>query len=193
MKITIFHLTVWVSLCTAALVGYGFWYAAVANESTTVAGLQNQIDTKTETASRIASARTALAEIAGDESVVQSYFVPDTAVVPFIDDLQVRARAQNATMKVLSVSVGTDVAEPTLILSLTITGTFDAVMRTVGAVEYAPYDLSLSKLSLGKSDKNIWSASTELIVGSVPASTATSTKAVGQTVTFSSFSHYGYF
>lgn len=175
MKSSLIHMTIWISICIAALAGQGFWYSVIASKSTTVADLQNQIDTKKETAGRVASARTALAEIAGDESSVQSYFVPETGVVSFIDNLESRARAQTATMKVLSVSVGDLSKQPTLVLSITVSGTFDSVMRTIGAIEYAPYDLSISKVSLGKGEKNEWSANLELIVGSVPASTATST------------------
>jgi len=175
MKSSLLHLVVWLIIAAAALAGYGLWYASVAEKSVAVADLQSQIDAKTETASRITAARTALAEIATDESIVQSYFVQETGVVSFINDLETRARAQTAAMKVLSVSTGGTKKQSTLVLSLTIDGTFDAVMRTVGAIEYAPYNLSVSKFSLGKTEKDVWHASMEIIVGSVPVSTATST------------------
>ncbi len=174
MKSTFFQMIFWVSICIVALVGQGFWYATVANESAVVAGLQNQIDTEAEASSRIASARTALVEIADDEATVQSYFVPETGVVSFIDDLETRARAQKVGMKVLSVSVSDSKKQPpTLVLAGTISGTFDAVMRTIGAIEYAPYDLSISKLSLSEDGKNTWHADIELLVGSVRARSAT--------------------
>ncbi len=185
MKSPFLHLIIWLSVCAATFVGYGFWYAAVAHKSMAVADLQNQINMKTETSIRVAAARTALAEIAGDESVVQSYFVPETGVVSFIDDLQARARAQTAVMKVLSVSTGGTAKQSnlTLLLAISINGTFDAVMRTVGAVEYAPYDLSISGLSLGEDGKNTWHADLGLVVGSVPTmAEATSTQAVPQKV-----------
>ncbi len=169
MKSTLLHLIIWLSVCIGAFVAYEFLYAALANKSIAVANLQNQIDMKTEASKRITAARTALAEIAGDESVVQSYFVPETGVVSFIDDLEARARAQTATMKVLSVSIGGVATAPTLVLSLIVDGTFDAVMRTIGAIEYAPYDLSISRLSLEKTEENVWHAELGLIVGSVPA------------------------
>ncbi|HEY4500776.1 MAG TPA: hypothetical protein VJI70_00700 [Candidatus Paceibacterota bacterium] len=175
MKSISFHIVAWVSICVAALVGQGFWYATIARKSATVADLQSQIDTKAETASRIASARTALVEIADDESVVQGYFVPETGVVSFIDDLEARARGQKAGIKVLSVSIGDAKRKATLVFSLTITGTFDAVMRTIGVIEYAPYGLSISKLSVGKDEKSIWHANLELLVGSILASPTTKT------------------
>lgn len=175
MRSTSIHAIVALSLCVAALVGHGFWYIVVTNKSAEVTGLQNQIDAKAESVARTASARTALSEISGDESVVQSYFVQETGVVSFIDNLETRARAQTATVKVLSVSVDNAGKQSTLAFSLTINGTFDAVMRTIGAIEYAPYNLSISKLSLRKDEKKEWHSDLELIVSSVPANTTTNT------------------
>lgn len=183
MKSSLFHLIIWVSLCAATILGQGFWYSAISKKSAEVADLQNQIDTRTETTRRIALAHTALVEIASDESSVENYFVPETGIVSFINDLESRARGQTAAMKVLSVSVGASVKQPTLIFTIAIDGTFDAVMRTVGVIEYAPYSISISKFSLAKAEKKTWSANLELIVGSVSAaSTATSTKETAQKV-----------
>lgn len=177
MRSSLIHMSVWISILVAAVAGHGFWYAAIVNKSAEVFELQNQIDTKTETAGRIAAARTALAEIAGDESAVQNYFVPETEVVSFIGDLETRARAQSASIKVLSVSVdNSSLKQPSLVLSLSLSGTFDSVMRTIGAIEYAPYDLTVSRLSLIKEEKKIWNANLELVVGSVPASSSESTR-----------------
>jgi hypothetical protein len=193
MKSPFLHLIIWILIVVGALAAQGVWYSEVSHKSAEVAQLQNQIDTKTETASRIASARITLSEIAGDEAIVQGYFVPETGVVPFIDDLETRARAQNATMKVLSVSVGGTSKQPTLGLSIALDGSFDAVMRTVGAIEYAPYDLVITKLSTGKTEKNIWHATLELVVGSVPAATASSTKpTLPKTTHGGSFIHYAH-
>lgn len=175
MKSPLLHLIVWLIIATLTFAGYGLWYAAVAKRSVAVADVQSKIDTKTDTASRINAARAVLSEIENDEFTVQSYFVPETGVVSFISDLEARARAQTAVMKVLSVSTGSVKKQPTLTLSLAIDGTFDAVMRTVGAVEYAPYNLSVSEFSLGKTGKDVWHASLGITVGLVPASTATTT------------------
>src|SRR5580700_5007099 len=106
MKSPFLHLMVWLIICVAALAGYGFWYATVTNESATVASLQTQIEENTQASVQVAASRSALAEISGDESLVQSYFVPETDIVPFIDNLEGIATAQSADMKVLSVSTG---------------------------------------------------------------------------------------
>jgi hypothetical protein len=190
MKSPSLHLIVWLSIAVATVIGYGFWYHTVTSKSTAVAELQNQINVKAQTSVRVAAARAALAEISGDEALVQSYFVPETGVVSFIDDLESRAHAQTAAMKVLSVSTGGVAKQATSVLLLTVSidGTFDAVMRTIGAVEYAPYDLSVSRLSITKDAKNAWHANIELIIGSVPKTdAATSTPAAPATVTTPSF------
>lgn len=170
MKSIFTHLIFSLVICTATLVGYGFWYAAVAEKSAAVTALQGQIDAKSEAVSRIATTRAALTEIAGDETAVQSYFVPETSVVAFIDGLERRARSLGATLDVLSVSMGGVPVRPTLVFSIVIKGTFDVVMRAVGTIEYAPYAISISDLSIGQDDKKNWSANLKLLVASVPFS-----------------------
>jgi len=152
---------------------YGVWYSAVSHKSQQVADLQSQIDDANKNVNRIASARAALAEIANDEANVQSYFVPETGVVTFINTLEALGPVERSTVSVLSVSTAGTPTQPLLLLSLSITGTFDAVMRTIGAVEYAPYDLSISKLSVTQNDKGSWQANISLTVGSAPTATTT--------------------
>lgn len=178
MKSILSHTVLAACACIVAILCYGFWYTAVGEKSVAVADLESQILTKTETTNRIASARASLAQIAGDEASIQSYFVPETGVVAFIDALQAKGKALGATVDVLSVSA-TDssvTATPSLTFSLSIDGTFDAVMRTVGAIEYAPYDLTLSGLSITQVTKGNWHAGMNLRVGSASATqSATST------------------
>ncbi len=158
------------ALATAALAGYWYWYGTVSAESVTVANLAQQVDARTSTAARIASAQTALAQIAGDEAAVRAYFVPEANIVSFIDDLQARGSALGATVAVQSVSASGSAARPSLSLAVTVTGTFDAVMRTVGVFEYAPYDLSITGLAVTEDAKNAWHADVKLVVGSAAAS-----------------------
>ncbi len=182
MRSPLFHLSVWILICATTLIGYGFWYATVANKSVTVANLQNQINTKANTSMHVAAARAALVEIAGDESLVQGYFVSEMEVVSFIDNLEALARTQTAVLKVLSVSTGGTAAQSNLVLlfSISVDGSFDAVMRTIGAIEYAPYDISVSELSMEKYGKDAWHADLKLIIGSMSTSEATGTPAMPQ-------------
>lgn len=173
MKSHFSHLIIAFITFIVVLIGYGFWYAVIATKSATVADLQDQITAKKETVSRIASARVAIAEIAGDKSVLQRYFVPGDGVVAFINGLEAQGHSLGTTVSVASVSTGFNGTQPILMLSLTIKGAFDAVMRTVGAIEYMPYDISISGLSLTQDDKNSWNASLSLHVGSVKTATST--------------------
>lgn len=170
------------SLIVLALVvvGYGAWYAFVGAKSARAVEVQNQIDVKTQTALRISSARAALAEIADSEATVNSYFVPESGVVDFIDSLEKKGGVLGSSVNVLSVSAGTNKAHPTLVVTLTVKGTFDAVMRTVGAVEFSPYDLTVSALALSQNEKGVWNANMTLTLGSTPGTLpGTSTTSAG--------------
>jgi len=106
MKSPLAHAALSLFMSAAILAGYAAWYGAVSNKSLEVANLQSQITAASETMSRIASARAALAEIADDEMRVRSYFVPEAGVVAFINDLEARSLAQGSAIDVASVSTG---------------------------------------------------------------------------------------
>lgn len=168
MKSPFFHVIAAIILCIITIVGYGMWYAAIAAKSAAAAALQSTIDTKTETMNRIATTRATLADIANDETVVQNYFVPEAGVVAFINSLEAHGKTLGTAVNVLSVSTAGTKIQPALSLSLVIGGSFNAVMRTVGAIEYAPYDLSISALSVTQDENKNWRANLKLLVGSVP-------------------------
>jgi len=173
MKSPFSHLITISALCVIAFIGYGVLYAALSSKSASVAALENSIATKTETVKRIAATRATLAGIATDETVIQNYFVPETGVVTFIDALESHGREQSAVVNVLSVSKSGTTEQPTLALSTTIKGTFDAVMRTTGAIEFMPYNLLVTSLTVSQDAKDVWHADVKLLVGSVPAVTLT--------------------
>ena len=169
MKSPFFHLVAAIAVCVVAFIGYGVWYAAISAKSTAVADLQNSIDTKTETVKRIAATRATLAGVTNDEAAVQGYFVPEANVVAFIDSLQARGKSLGTAVSVLSVSTSGTTAQPSLTLVLTVSGAFDAVMRTVGSIEFAPYALTISTLGVTQDGKNSWHADLKIVVGSMPA------------------------
>lgn len=175
MRSPLIHFLAVLAVAVVIVAGYTMGYLAISKKSNEVASLQEQIAVAGENMKRIASARAALAEIAGDEANVRSYFVSESSVVAFIDDLEARGEGQKATVSVISVSKSGTPARPTLVFALAITGTFDAIMRTIGAIEYAPYDISLTRVSANKAEKEGWHAELSLSVGSVPIKTATST------------------
>lgn len=171
MRSSLTHFLVALAVFIATVCLYATWYAAVSGKSYAVADLQSRIATAGENAGRMALARAALSEIAGDETNMQNYFVSESSAVSFINELEALGLAQKATVTVLSVSKGT--VRLSLQLTLSIKGSFDAVMRTVGAIEYVPYAVSIMTLSVGQDAKNSWHADLTLVADS--ASIATST------------------
>lgn len=152
---------------------FGVWYATVSNMSAVAAQVQNQIAGANENVQRIASARAALTEIAGDEASVRDHFVAEENVVTFVNDLEARGHAQGVTVSAQSISKNTTSSGPVLLVALSLEGTFDAVMRTIGAIEYAPYAVSVSALSVEQGAADAWHANLNLVVGSSPAQNAT--------------------
>jgi hypothetical protein len=174
MKSPLTHLIITFVTGVVVISAYFIWYSAISRESASVANLQSQIDTEMATANRAASAHAAIAEIESDEAAVHDYFIPETGVVAFINNLELLGQSQGTSVNVVSVSTGKGTM-PTLDFSLVVKGTFNAVMRTVGAIEYSPYDLSISQFSLNQDSKNGWQANLGLVVGSMNSVTATST------------------
>lgn len=175
MRSSFIHLALAFFTCVLALIGYWIWYGAIADKSADVAALQSRIDARTATINRLATTRAALAELSGDEMTVRSYFVPETGVVAFIDGLEVRGRTLGTSVKVESVSTGGTTAKPTLEFVLSVTGTFDNVMRTVGSIEFAPYAITVSRLAIEQVAKNTWRADLKLLIGSRAPSASTPT------------------
>lgn len=156
-----------------ACAGYGLWYRAVAAKSAAVADLEHQITTTLQTAKRLTAVRATLAQITADEMLVRNYFVPQTEVVSFINDLEARGSALKAAVHVASVSTGGTTVRPTLEFAISVNGSFDAVMRTIGAIEYAPYALSVKQLSFRRGATNDWYADMHIGVESVSANPST--------------------
>lgn len=191
MKYSLFRTAISFVVLVMVVIAYAICYAMVAARSTNAADLETQIATKTQVAERLKSVRAALEELSGDEAEVQGYFVSNANIVSFIDTLQRRGNELGSKVNVLSVSAA-NTKSPTLTLTLQIQGPFSAVMRTVGAVEYAPYALTVSSLSVtevqGSEASKVasWTANMTVLVGSTSAtSTANSlpTVPVGSSAT----------
>lgn len=170
MKQSLTNLGVVLVIAGIVFAGYRIWDSIVLAKSAVVANVDHRIMVKTETASRITSVRASLSEIESDEKNIQNYFVSKTKVVTFIDDLERQGRALGAMVGVSSVAVVDTAEYPTLTLTFSIEGTFDAVMRTIGSIEYAPYDLSVASLSVKQLSARAWYADLKIFVGSIEVS-----------------------
>lgn len=168
MTKTLITLSIVILVCVATLVGYGVWYRVVVDRSAQVAIVERQVAEKSQDATRTDALRAILAEIEGDEALVQGYFVSEDRVAAFIDGLEARGRALGAGVVVSSVANADTEGHTALALVLVVSGSFEAVMRTVGAIEYAPYDLTITSLILTHEPKGGWRADLKLTVGSAP-------------------------
>jgi len=151
------------------LAGYGVWYASVRNLSAESASLADQIAAKEADASRAAAARRALGSIQDDQVALASHFVSAGNVVSYLEELGKSGQALGAKVSVGSVSAEEE-PHAHLALSVSIKGTFDAVMRTLGAIEYGPIDAEVSNATVslvpGDADTaSSWSASVTMSVG----------------------------
>lgn len=148
MKAPAIQLAVSVIALIVAAGAYAFGYFLVSGQKQEAAGLAAAIVAKEAEQARGASARTRLAEVAADEEFLASRFVADADIVSFLEELEGAGDAYGATVNVASVEGGA-AHEGRISLSLSIHGSFDGVMRTLGAIEYgryavAPRDVSVS-------------------------------------------------
>ncbi len=118
--------------------------------------LSADIAAKTNEHQEAGSVRTALAEVEAQEAKLESHLVPASDIVPFLESVEALGSEFGARVSVLSVS---DPAEDGKIaLSLSVEGSFDAVMRTVGVLENSTRASVIRSLTLDAADDGMWSA-----------------------------------
>ena len=167
-----------------------FWYNVVSGESAQVATLAGQIKAKNDDSTRAVQAKSELASLTTDQAAVQQYFVSTTDVVPFLEQLQTAGSFLGSKVQIASVSATPGTPYGQLSLSLSIAGSFNAVMRTLGSIEYGPYDTTINTLTFDapptatSSSSPQWVANAIFSVGTeviapvaAPASVASSTVA----------------
>lgn len=174
MKSPIIHLVLTLIIGLLAIGTYVAGYWIVAGKVTKVADLKSQIVEENVASAHLSGLRAMLSGLAADEAAMQAYFISDATVVPFISELEADGQAQHAIVSVGSVSTNSasKFASPSILLTVSIDGSFDAVMRTVGNIEYMPYNVSIGTLAIRKDmPKNEWHADMNLVVGLVTATT----------------------
>lgn len=157
---------------------YAFWYHQVEERSLEAATLRAEIEARGEAGSRIAQARKELDAIAHEEASVYAYFVSPENVVSFLESLEATGTGLGSTVEVVSVANGTGAQQGSLNVSLRITGSFDTVLRTVGAIEYQPYHTRLMSLTLDTprtGTGETWTAAASFLVGMTPQPPAATT------------------
>lgn len=171
-KFPLIHFGIALGILMLTLGAYGLGYAAVSSASAEAALLALQVDEKSRSATRLIAAKAALSSLEADEASLRRYFVSTEDVVPFLSGLERTGRELGAQVEVAS--VGNDpssVERKRLVVALKITGSFEAVMRTLGAIEYGPYDSRATAVTLdtplspAEGGGKEWEATATFIIG----------------------------
>jgi Tfp pilus assembly protein PilO len=158
-------------VAAAVLVGagavYGFAYYSLDSLQAKSAALENDIQTKSTLLKRATRARSELSSLESQEARINQYSVDRKDVVAFLEAVEGGGKGLGSTVDVLSVSDQTVEGHGRIALALSVVGSFDAVMRTLGAIEYSPYDGVIENVSLDGSGGGgkVWSASVSYSVG----------------------------
>lgn len=171
MKNPLIQLVLSAIVLVVVIGAYGVWFVAVDTENAKARELAGEIQAKGQDATRIAEAKAALTALSADEASVSTHFVSANDIVPFLGAVESTGASLGSKVDVLSVGAQPAVkGQGHISISLNISGTFDSVLRTIGALEYAPYDITLTNLTLNTADKGMWSAAASLSIGTGPAS-----------------------
>lgn len=177
------HAIVMILVFIGALSVYGTWYAAIGKESANAVSLQSQIQAKTETEANAQAAKSQLAKALSDQANITGYFVSTNDIVSYLGALQNTGTKYGAKVEVESVTSQPAQPHTLLQLALRITGPFNSVERTLGAIEYEPYDTTVTTVTLdtpGGAGTPQWTAAVTMNVGTVDA---TSTPSVSSATT----------
>lgn len=172
MKAPMIQLGAALVLALAALGGYVLWYGYVQGLETQAASLAADVAAKDADRAQAASARSAEADVSEKERFVASHLVLPSDIVSFLESLENTGKSLGADVQVASVSDETAAAAGTISLSLSVSGPFDAVMRTLGAIEEGPYAAAARDLSLDTANGQDWTAAGTFVVGTSATSTA---------------------
>lgn len=156
------------ALLIASAGGYYFWRGMVERAASEAAELGAQLRARSDAGANAAASGRALAALEENEARINGYFLSETEIVTYLEDLEATGERLGATVEVLS--VGNTAAKAgqagKVQVSLSITGSFDAVVRTVGAIEYQAYDTRLVSLALDSpTGETVWTAAAIFEVG----------------------------
>ena len=171
MKKSLIHLVIALVVLAAAVTAYVFWYARVTALELEAAALATNAAQAERAAGDIASARSALSKLVADEAFFGSYFVSTSTVVSYLENLENTGDELGSLVEVVSV---TPAGSTRLSISFRAAGSFAAVMRTLGTIEFGPYDASMMNLTLDTNagSEGKWMAMGVISVGMNPAAVA---------------------
>lgn len=164
MSRSLIHLLVAFGVLAAVGGVYAFWYYQVEQETVRSQELAVQIATTIERSVTASETGDTLAALAEDEAVIEGYRIKLDEIVAFLERIEGTGRAIGSSVEVVAVADKPG-ADGRIALTVRILGSFDAVLRTLGAIEYGPYDSRITNLTFDTpADSSAWTAAASLSV-----------------------------
>jgi len=153
-------------LALVAYVVLFFAFSSARNETTRILAEVAHIEQEDVA---VTNAEETLAALAEDETSLEAYFVSPDGIVSFLEELERSGKDLGSTVEVISVSP--IASDERITIALRIIGSFTAVMRTLGSIEYGPYDARTigTVLDTRPSDNTSeWTAAVTFSVATLP-------------------------
>lgn len=139
----------------AAIGGYFILLSQVNAREQEARDLSSQIQQKSSARAASLASREAAGGLAAAEAFVDARFVPEDDIVSFLEELEATGRRLGASIDIASVS---DPQGGRITVALAIEGSFEAVMRTVGAIEHGSKASAAHSLTLDAIGEGRWRA-----------------------------------
>lgn len=140
-----------------------FGFLSISKGAKSIDILAATVSEKRQETLRIALAKAALPKLAESEATLDAHIVRAEDIVTYLGELERQGKSQGATVEVVSVSPEQNTTQARIALSIKCTGSFDAVERTLGMIEYGTYDAVVSNVTLETSSAEkgktpVWTA-----------------------------------
>lgn len=146
--------------------GYVAWYLAVQGASDTATSFASDLATKEAVHSHAQASRDEELGLADKQAFTTTHLLNPAEAVSFLEHLEATGRPLGAKVMVVSVD-DSQKANGSIDIALSVSGTFDAVMRTLGVIEHEVPATTAKTMTLSGSGGS-WSA-----VGTVTVATQT--------------------
>jgi len=169
MKAPLYQFAAALLVCLLVIGGYVAWYFTVVGTRDAVASLAADVAAKEAESVRASSDRASAGALAEDEAFVSAHLLAPGDIVGFLERFEATGKTVGATVSVASVD-DTQEAQGSIDLSFSVTGSFDAVLRALGALEHGPYASRTKTVSLSQAGDG-WEAAGVMTVAIVATST----------------------
>jgi hypothetical protein len=163
------HLGVAILFAVVSILAYAWWQNTVAQTLTEATEVTAKAKAIEQELSEITHAKQEVASLEENEEFVRARFLPLEDIVLFLEELEETGQKYGATVSV--VSVGDGKTGNRVSVALSAQGSFNAVMKTIGAIEYGSYASAVKSLALDGGGEGNWNASFILEVEAIKTET----------------------